>query len=48
MAESKSKNSNESPLVLEAQGKCPTCGDVGLWASFGGVQTRVTCPDCKK
>ena len=42
---SENKNSNESPLVLEAQGKCPTCGDVGLWTN---KQVRVTCPDCKK
>jgi uncharacterized protein (DUF983 family) len=48
MADRQNKNSNESPLDLEAQGKCPTCGGVGLWAAFGGETTRVTCPSCGK
>lgn len=43
-----SKNSNESASKLEAQGKCGTCGDQGLWTNFAGQQKRVTCPGCHK
>lgn len=45
---SESNNSNESPIVLEAQGKCGTCGDQGLWTNFMGQQKRVKCPSCHR
>jgi endogenous inhibitor of DNA gyrase (YacG/DUF329 family) len=45
-----SGSSNESPTSLKQQGKCPTCGDVGLWTGnfAGGPNKRVPCPGCGK
>lgn len=43
----KSNNSNRSFEECKKRGDCLACGGTGtLWASFGGEQTSMRCPDC--